>query len=69
MEATATGHCVSARQRSETPDESNERMVFEKGFNLLNWPTQLPDLNPIEHYVDHTEKAFNGFRATNSRKI
>ncbi|CAI2347796.1 unnamed protein product [Caenorhabditis sp. 36 PRJEB53466] len=36
--------------------------------NLLDWPSQSPDLNPIEHLWEHVERQLRGIRASNANQ-
>uniref|UniRef100_A0A8R1HZC4 DDE_3 domain-containing protein n=1 Tax=Caenorhabditis japonica TaxID=281687 RepID=A0A8R1HZC4_CAEJA len=36
--------------------------------DLLEWPSQSPDLNPIEHMWKELERRLNGFRASNANQ-
>uniref|UniRef100_A0A8R1I205 PBPe domain-containing protein n=1 Tax=Caenorhabditis japonica TaxID=281687 RepID=A0A8R1I205_CAEJA len=37
--------------------------------DLLEWPSQSPDLNPIEHMWEELEQRLKGFRASNANQI
>ena len=37
---------ISARQRPKMHRKSGEEMVSGKNINILQWPSQSPDLNP-----------------------
>jgi hypothetical protein len=36
--------------------------------DLLDWPSQSPDLNPIEHLWEHVERQLRGVRASNANQ-
>lgn len=43
--------------------------LSEKKVKLLPWPSQSPDLNPIEHIWSYIKKQFKGFYAKNSNEL
>ena len=38
-------------------------------FNVLEWPSQSPDLNPIEHIWDYIRRKLAGYKAKNKTDL
>lgn len=59
-------------QQDNDPKHTSDIMqdFFEKkDINVLEWPAQSPDLNPIEHLWDHLKRELRKFHLTSLREL
>ena len=59
------------QQDNDPKHKSNHaKSYFEQcSFPLLDWPSQSPDLNPIEHIWEYMTRELHGFKAKNKDEL
>ncbi|CAO4373033.1 unnamed protein product [Caenorhabditis nigoni] len=67
---STVGRAFVFQQDNDPKHTSNhiKEWFRRRHVDLLDWPSQSPDLNPIEHLWEHVERQLRGVRASNANQ-